>query len=92
MSGLKTNGEFAEYVVQKGDSLWKIANRFGTTAKIIQYRNQLSGSRLQVGQVLKIPRSLVSDDASQSKTQKVTKSDDLPMVAGQTLDEAFAFH
>jgi membrane-bound lytic murein transglycosylase D len=92
MSGLKIKGEVAEYVVQKGDSLWKIANRFGTTAKIIRYINQLSSSRLQIGQVLKIPRSSVSVNATQSKTQKVINNDDPPIVAGQTLDKAFGLY
>jgi membrane-bound lytic murein transglycosylase D len=60
MSGLKIKGEVAEYVVQKGDSLWKIANRFRTKTKTLKRVNQLSSSRLQIGQVLKIPMDLIS--------------------------------
>jgi len=92
MSDLKVKGEFAEYMVRKGDSLWKIANRFGTTAKDIQYMNQLNNTHLQIGQILKIPKDLISDETSQSKTQKVIKNDGSPIVARKTLDETFVFH
>jgi membrane-bound lytic murein transglycosylase D len=74
MSGLKIKGEFTEYVVRKGDSLWQIANRFGTTAKAIQYMNQLNNTHLQIGQILKIKKDLASGETSQSKTQKATKN------------------
>ncbi len=47
-------GEIIEYTVQKGDSLWLIARRFGTTTNMIRALNQLSSSVLSVGQVLKI--------------------------------------
>ena len=43
------------YVVRRGDSLWRIARRFGTTTRKIMRINGLTSTRLRVGQVLKIP-------------------------------------
>jgi LysM repeat protein len=49
-------GSGTTYVVQSGDTLWAIANRFGTTVRAIQDLNGLGDStRLHVGQVLAIP-------------------------------------
>jgi membrane-bound lytic murein transglycosylase D len=45
----------SQYVVKRGDTLWKIANKFGTSAKEIQIINQLRSTALSVGQVLLIP-------------------------------------
>ncbi len=43
------------YVVQPGDSLWIIAQRYGTTVDAIKRLNGLSGDMINIGQVLKIP-------------------------------------
>ena len=51
----KFQGKTIEYVVRKGDSLWRIANRFATTTGAIQSLNQLRSTRLYIGQVLLIP-------------------------------------
>ena len=42
------------YTVKKGDSLWSIANKFGTTVKKLKEINKLSTNALKVGQTLKI--------------------------------------
>jgi membrane-bound lytic murein transglycosylase D len=44
----------AYHVVQRGDSLWNIARKYGTTVKAIQKLNGLSGTRLYKGQKLKL--------------------------------------
>ncbi len=49
------SGDIREYTVQAGDSLWLIAQRFGTTADAIKRANNLSSNLINVGQVLKIP-------------------------------------
>jgi membrane-bound lytic murein transglycosylase D len=48
---LPPNGK---YKVKKGDSLWLIARKFNTNTKKLQRINNMSGSRLYVGNVLKI--------------------------------------
>jgi LysM repeat protein len=49
-----TTPEF-DYVVRSGDSLWSLAQRFGTTTAAIKALNGLSGDTLYIGQTLRIP-------------------------------------
>jgi peptidoglycan endopeptidase LytE len=43
------------YVVKSGDTLTKIAKAHGTTVKLIESENNLSTTKIKVGQKLKIP-------------------------------------
>lgn len=43
------------YIVQKGDTLYSIANKLGTTVQELTKLNNLTSSSLSIGQVLKIP-------------------------------------
>ena len=45
-------GRSVVHVVKKGDSLWTIAKKYGTTTKKIQQLNQLSSTSLHKGQRL----------------------------------------
>lgn len=45
----------AQYRVRRGDNLWAIAQRHGTSPRQIQRANGLSSSRIKPGQVLTIP-------------------------------------
>ena len=50
-----TSGHVPAYhVVRRGDSLWIIAHKYGTTTEAIQKINGLTGTRLYKGQKLKI--------------------------------------
>jgi len=40
--------------VKRGDTLWRLANRYGTSANSLKRQNDLSDDILQVGQVLRI--------------------------------------
>jgi len=42
------------YTVMSGDSLWSIAQRFGTTQNAIMQLNKLDTNGISVGQVLRI--------------------------------------
>jgi len=49
-----------EYIVQSGDTLWLLAQRFGTTVDAIKTLNGLTSDVIQVGQILLIPGMTVS--------------------------------
>lgn len=46
---------YFDYIVQPGDSLWLLANRFNTTIGAIKSLNKLTSDFLNIGQILKIP-------------------------------------
>ena len=45
------------YMVQKGDSLWSIAKKFGISVDELKKMNQLSNNMIQIGQILQITDS-----------------------------------
>ena len=69
------------YVVQNGDSLWKIANKYGITVDELKNLNGLTNNNLTVGQILEIPGN--SDDSNNSGTYTVKPGDSLWKIANQ---------
>ncbi len=49
-----TNSSYITYTVQRGDTLFSIASRYGTTVDAIKRLNNLTSNVLSIGQVLKI--------------------------------------
>lgn len=46
---------YFEYTVRSGDTLWLLAQRFGTTVNAIKNLNGLGSDMLNIGQILRIP-------------------------------------
>ena len=44
-----------DYRVRRGDSLWDIAQGHGTTVDRLKAENNLNGSRIYAGQLLRVP-------------------------------------
>jgi len=64
-----------EYVVKRGDSLWKIAGRYNTTPRDLRRLNKLSSPNLREGQVLMILPGPGTAKAAKTKTYKVRDGD-----------------
>ncbi len=83
--------ESGYYTVQKGDSLWSIAQKFNTTVTELKTLNKLNYNNLSIGQKLKIPSMEVTPELpSQGNTYIVQKGDTLYSIArkyGITVDE-----
>lgn len=67
------------YIVQKGDSLWSIANKFNMTVSELKNLNNLTNNLLSIGQVLKIKDS----SNNGKKTYTVQKGDSLWVIANK---------
>ena len=65
------------YIVQRGDSLWSIANRFNTTVQEIKELNNLTSNTLSIGQTLILP---VTDDSIE-QIYIVQRGDSLWLIA-----------
>lgn len=82
--GITTN----TYVVQKGDSLYSIANKLGTTVSELKKENNLTTNTLQIGQVLRIPTKEIYE--GEENVYIVQKGDTLYSIAAAnntTVDE-----
>ena len=73
--GITTN----TYVVQKGDSLYSIANKLGTTVSELKKENNLTTNTLQIGEVLRIPTKEIYE--GEENVYIVQKGDTLYSVA-----------
>ena len=84
-----TSGEFINYTVKAGDSLYKIAKEYNTTVNAIMNVNNLTSNALQVGQVLKIPTT-VNEETKDYINYTVKSGDSLYKIANNyktTVDE-----
>lgn len=66
------------YIVKKGDSLWKIANSYGTSVDELKSLNNLKSNVLSIGQLLNIPKGNTN---SSSSYYVVKKGDSLWKIA-----------
>lgn len=83
-NGLITN----TYVVQKGDTLYSIANKLGTTVSKLKKENNLTSNTLQIGEVIRIPTKEIYEE--EENIYIVKKGDSLYSIANKyntTVDE-----
>ncbi len=64
------------YIVQKGDSLYSIANKYATTVAELKSLNNLSTNNLSIGQVLKIPTEETGQESLEENVVYTVKSGD----------------
>ena len=75
--GLITN----TYVVQKGDTLYSIANKLGTTVSELKKENNLTSNTLQIGEILRIPTKEIYEE--EENIYIVKKGDSLYSIANK---------
>ncbi|MDD6878997.1 MAG: LysM peptidoglycan-binding domain-containing protein, partial [bacterium] len=85
-NGLETN----IYVVQRGDTLYSIANKFNTTVNELKAANNLTSNLLNIGEKIIIPAKIVEINPDDYSKYTVEKGDSLYSIAKKyntTVDE-----
>ena len=70
------NNSSSTYVVQNGDSLYKIAQKYNTTVNELKSLNNLSSDALMIGQTLKIPTNTSNSTTSGNNITYIVQSGD----------------
>jgi membrane-bound lytic murein transglycosylase D len=70
-----------EYVIKRGDTLWKIAGQYQTTTKTLRGLNKLASHDLREGQVLMIMPGPGTPRAANTSSYKVRKGDTPALIA-----------
>lgn len=83
----KKKKKYLKYRVKKGDSVWRIAKKFGTDKKTIRHLNGLSKrSYIYPGQMIRIPRKLYQKTKAKLPTMKQPVS---PQLTKPSTDKTF---
>jgi LysM repeat protein len=70
---------FTSHIVAKGDTLYNISKRFGTTVPALQAENGMSGTALSIGQSIRIPGVMT----------QASNLANLPVYAGSTSHQGY---
>lgn len=82
ISNVSNNNEQLVYIVKKGDTLAKIAAKYGTTYQVLASYNRISNPNvIKVGQVIKIPKGDINNFKSNTRSYVVKKGDTLSSIA-----------
>ena len=57
------------YTVQKGDTLYSISRKFGISVETLSILNKMSGTEIQIGQVISVPLAAVDEKSSSVKSE-----------------------
>lgn len=81
-SGQSRAGRYIKYEIQKGDSLFRISLRYGTTVEEIKRINSLKDDMIKAGQIIRIPDRKDSNNiavSSGSKSKENTENENKPV-------------
>ncbi|MDB9822759.1 LysM peptidoglycan-binding domain-containing protein [Deltaproteobacteria bacterium] len=88
---ISSTSQVSEYVVKKGDSLWKIAKRYNTTVNAIKSINKLQSTTLQIGQVLRISSGITVSSPGSTEKYVVKKGDSPYLIAKRNQMNLYEF-
>ncbi len=93
----ETGGDYINYTVKSGDSLYQIASKYNTTVDTLKSLNSLNTTLLSIGQIIKIPIVPIQEEvpATDYIEYKVQLGDSLYKIAskyGLSVDEIKKFN